>query len=430
MGGGGVFRVAKFCKFLPEYRWHPIVLTVKEHDTEHIDAKLLTEVRKATIYKTAAIDLPLIYKKIAAGNDHPARRNPAYRERSDSHFLLKIKKVINDFLLIPDSRVGWIPFAVFNGFKICKKEKVNLIFSTGGPWTNHIIGLLLKFATKLTWTADFRDNWTQDPFTEYPTNFRRKIEEKLEKWVLKKADKVITTTQSIRDDLLKQCGKHENPKFNIIRNGYDREDFINLKFTTPSKFTITHTGNFYARRTPKYFLKAVRSLIDDSLVSKDGIKVKFVGAPSRESLDLIKNMGLGNVVECTGSISHERSIQTMCDSDLLLLIIGTEQSECTGKVFEYLATNKHILSLSGVGELSKLLNEFSNITTVDPYNVEDIKSAVYHLYLQKESDGLSGNSRHSSIKKYERKKLTSQLSHIFDKCLEIETPQHSIDPKT
>ena len=36
-GGGGVQRVLKFCKYLPDYGWNPIVLTVKDGEFPAFD---------------------------------------------------------------------------------------------------------------------------------------------------------------------------------------------------------------------------------------------------------------------------------------------------------------------------------------------------------------------------------------------------------
>ena len=42
-GGPGVQRVLKFCKYLPEYGWEPVILTVKDGEYPSRDETLLSE---------------------------------------------------------------------------------------------------------------------------------------------------------------------------------------------------------------------------------------------------------------------------------------------------------------------------------------------------------------------------------------------------
>ena len=421
MGGGGVFRVLKFCKYLPRFNWLPVVLTVKEHDAESFDETLLKEIPEAQIYKTYSVDLPLFYKKYLKkkrkkGSDTPT----AGADRSRGVFNA-IKQFVDNFILIPDSRIGWIPFAVYKGFKIWKKDGVDLIFSTGGPWTNHLIGLLLKLLTQLPWVADFRDPWTQNLIFDYPFRLRKTLEEQMEKCVLSKADWIVTATHSIANDLQDKYPGIDREKFVTIRNGFDSDDFSDIKVEKMNGFNITHTGNFYLKQSPKYFLQALRELLDENRVPKINIKVNFVGVLDKRSKEIIRSLRLDSVVRCIGIVPHNRSIQWMCSSDILLLVVSDERTIVTSKVYEYMMANRPILALSGEGEASNLLKRTDMAIIVSSRNVKEIKNAIYNLYLKKQAGRLVVAPNFSFIRKFDRKKLTRQLSTLFDKCINIDT---------
>ncbi|MFX6461567.1 hypothetical protein ABTG33_18475, partial [Acinetobacter baumannii] len=72
--------------------------------------------------------------------------------------LKKMKK----YLLVPDDQILWFPYAMKKGLEIFKQHQIDVVFSTSGPYTNHLVGLYLKRKTGLPWIADFRDPWTQN----------------------------------------------------------------------------------------------------------------------------------------------------------------------------------------------------------------------------------------------------------------------------
>lgn len=67
-GGPGVQRVLKFAKYLPEFGWEPIVLTVKDADYPARDESLLKEIPPAVrVYRTK------ILNRMTSTEDSPKR---------------------------------------------------------------------------------------------------------------------------------------------------------------------------------------------------------------------------------------------------------------------------------------------------------------------------------------------------------------------
>jgi len=107
LGGGGVFRTLKFTKYLLEFGYQPYVLTVKNPMYREKDSTLVEEIpMEAEIYRTFSFE-------------HRILRAP----RALLNINLK-------WLYMPDQNVGWLPFGVFSGTKIVRKENIDLIYAT------------------------------------------------------------------------------------------------------------------------------------------------------------------------------------------------------------------------------------------------------------------------------------------------------------
>ena len=61
----GVYRPVKFAKYLPEFGWRPIILTVKNYSTACLDQSLLENLpEEARIYRAHSIELKRLEKAI------------------------------------------------------------------------------------------------------------------------------------------------------------------------------------------------------------------------------------------------------------------------------------------------------------------------------------------------------------------------------
>jgi glycosyltransferase involved in cell wall biosynthesis len=317
------------------------------------------------------------------------------------------------WIFIPDINVGWLPFAVRRGEQIIKKEGIDVIYATAPIYTSLLIACLLKRRTGKPLVIDFRDPWTQNVFTKYPTKLHRKIEEKLEKYVLMTADYIITATEPMR---LKLIEKHPflKGKCATITNGFDPEDFKGLtRSPNREKFAITFTGYLYGLRTAKYFLIALKELFKEKNEVKDKIQVLFAGPTSKQTKDLVRDLSPPNVLKLVGYVSHQESLKLMLDSDLLLLIIAPEEPYTyTTKLFEYLGTKRPILALvPPQGVAADLIRSTKAGIIVPPKDTNSIKQAIFKLFQEWERGDL--RTIQSDVSEYDRKVLTEKLSEVF-----------------
>jgi glycosyltransferase involved in cell wall biosynthesis len=393
LGGGGVFRTLKFTKYLPRFGFKPYVLTVKNSMYPTRDPTLLSEIpQEVRIIETFSLE-------------HKLFQMPFYALRATPKWVF-----------IPDINVGWLPFAVRRGEKIIKKEVIDVIYATAPIYTSLLIACLLKRRTGKPLVIDFRDPWTQNVFTKYPTKLHRKIEEKLEKYILMTADHIITATEPMRLKLIEKYPFLKG-KCTTITNGFDLEDFKGLtRSTQREKFTITFTGYIYGLRTSKHFLIALKELISEEKDIESKIQVVFAGPPNKQTTNLVKKLELQDIVKFLGYVSHQESLKLMVNSDCLLLIIAPEEPySYTGKLFEYLGAKRPILALiPPQGVAADLIRSTKTGVIVPPGNINPIKQTISQLFQKWKKRDLIIKS---DVSEYDRKTLTEKLAKVFEQVI-------------
>ena len=396
LGGAGVQRTLKFVKYLREFGWNASVLTVHPHRSALTDTTLLNEVISDTIiYRTMAPALP-------------------------ARLPWKIRNSIARWFLIIDEQIGWLPFAVSRGKELLQSSGIDALVSTSAPYTSHLISYQLRDFAQVPWVADFRDPWIDNFTTQYPTRLHASLAQRFEQSVITRADRTMVVSEPMRKAILKRYAELPEDQVITLTNGYDPADFVSA--TPPSKrnskFTITYTGSFYANaRSPSNFLTGLNMCLDDQRIARDKIQVVLVGNLASKINDEIHQINLSDVIQITGYVPHQSSISYLLQSDLQLLIIGSlpgSQAIFTGKIFEYLASNKPILALAPPGAACDLILEARAGEVVAPDDIDEIANQLCMFYTKWESGSLHLNSDLSVIQRYDRRLLTQQLAGILD----------------
>ncbi len=401
LGGSGVQRSLKLVKHLQNLGWSPTVLTVGETDYQK-DVSLLDEVgENVKIIRLSTLKLDKLYRFIS--------------EIAPKRFL----RPILHSLFIPDEKIGWSLLSFFTARKLIEKEKIDLVFTTSAPYSAHISGLLIKKFYKVPWVADFRDEWSENPFVIYPAVIK-KINKFLEKIVLKNASKIVTVSEPMTKGLEKNLDETQKQKFITITNGFANDSFKAVKKTKSIKsiLVFVYTGSFYGQRNGDVFFKALSSLIKKKRIPKKKVKVYMIGDVGDLNL---RRFGLNKVVEVKGYLNHKNSINYLAKSDVLLLFInaGAGKASLTGKIFEYIASSKPIFALVPEnGEAANLIQQTRTGVVVGiTSSSSKIEAELLKVYKQWEKKELKINPDWELIFNYEQQKLTKRLVGVFNQCV-------------
>jgi glycosyltransferase involved in cell wall biosynthesis len=408
LGMGGTQRSAKFAKYLPQCGWLPHVVTVKDVAYYAYDYSLLEELKECSIYRTESFDpLRLLarFKKTTQRASQPSNSSQTKGTLS----------LINDFFLIPDSKILWLPFAIAKSIKIIRQKKVKIVLTTSPPHSSHIGGLILKLFTSVKWVADFRDDWTGGESQACPTAIHYAVHRFLEKLVLKKADNIIGMCDKLTNSLMKKSGTNKS-NFSTITNGYDSDDFKSwLDLPLNDKFTITHCGSISRVSNPEPFLAGLKLFVDQHQNMSDKLCVQFIGADIYGLLPkLIDLYGLKEIVQHIPYVPHQQAIEKIMTSHLLLITIIKKTTEeiITGKIFEYLGSGKPILLISSGGEVASMIASSQRGSVVHPEQIAKI-SLVLQEYFRLFENGRWYSYQPLEFNQYDRFNLTKQLAGIF-----------------
>jgi glycosyltransferase involved in cell wall biosynthesis len=149
---------------------------------------------------------------------------------------------------------------------------------------------------------------------------------------------------------------------------------------------IAYVGAFQASIRPDAFLQALKTVRDDDPDFARDVRVRFVGASDPESATAVDRLGLGDVVERTGFISHDQAVREMVSADVLLQVLGMDpglRHAIGSKLPEYLASGSAYLLLGPAdGEAAEIVTRAHAGIVVPPDDVDAVAAALRTLYAQ------------------------------------------------
>ncbi len=409
-GGAGVQRWLKFSKYLPEFGWEPIILTVDPEYAAYpvTDFSLKEDLPSLVkVYFTPAINYFGIYKK-----DISKIPSAGFANSIDNTLKGKLLRFIRGNFFLPDPRKGWNKYAIKKACELIETEGIKNVITTSPPHSTQLIGLKIKKKyPALNWIADLRDPWTDIYYYKqfYPTFFSKLIDLGYEESVLRKADKIITVGASLKNLFSLKVKGIEN-KTEVITNGYDKDDFSGMIAQTPSKFTITYVGTLSDIYPIDGFLNALYSFKEKG----NEFILRFIGSVSQKQKDLIQSKTIDSIVEFIPYVDHAEAIKYMLNTSVLLLIIPDHQSNksiITGKLFEYLASGKPIVCLGPAdGDAAGIIENTGHGIT---FSYSDSKGVSE--YLSTLFSGISIIEKRSP-EVFSRMELTRKIIPLFSNC--------------
>jgi len=409
-GGAGVQRWLKFAKYLPEFGWQPIILTVdpKYATYPQRDESLSSEVdSNCIVYTTKSFELYNLYKLISGKKEVPYG---GFANESKETSFQKISKFLRGNFLLPDPRKGWNKFALKKAGELIRQFNIETVVTTSPPHSTQLIGLKLKQKFNIRWIADLRDPWTD---IYYYNQFKHtalalNVDKRYELKVIENADMLITVSQDVKRIFAEKSKLAIAEKTVVIPNGYDEEDFRINNISAESKKVITYTGTISEAYDVSGLLSALTKLPEDL---KSEILIRFVGKVPPSIAQKFNSIGIET--ELTGYVDHSKSIEYLLRSNMLLLVIPkvkNNQGILTGKFFEYLASQKPILAIGPTdGDLNRIIQETQCGRLYDYTDTDGI-----NLFIQENLNQPKVNPDVKGVNRYSRKELTRTISGLLE----------------
>lgn len=429
----GGLRSSGYARYLPDYGWNPYVLTINKKYLQNPDAERLKGLEHVPIFRTRMFpSFPDNYVKLKAFLFSLVKREKILVEDLQREYAanepnvesdykkigMRFKRFIFSLLVLPDGENGWIIPGLVGALRVIRKNRINVILTSGPPHSAHIIGLIAKRLTRVSWVADFRDPWAAQLHNRIYTisPLAIKLHHLLEKQVVDHADAVVTTTGMLADLFKDVYSLSSNKKIQFIPNGYDPEkipaDDETEKYT---KFTIAYTGVLYMGRSPEPIFAALKQLMDEGHISPDKINLKLVGQcetiQGKSTSEVISQYGLEDVVELTGQVTHNEALKIIKKSHLALLLAPDQKLQVPAKVYDYIGCGAEILAIAEDSATSRLVKSAHAGMVFDADDIDGIKEFIYQSLKNKNLVRLKENKPETN---FSRKNLTGTLSDILN----------------
>ncbi|QQQ30031.1 glycosyltransferase family protein [Chryseobacterium indoltheticum] len=410
-GGPGVQRWLKFAKYLPEFGWKPIIYTPENPSYPLLDESLMKDVPD---------DLEIVRTKIWEPYQLAEKLNKSNKKFKAGQFDVgnnqswksKLSIWVRGNFFIPDARVFWVKPSTQFLEQYLKINNIETIVTSGPPHSMHLIGLNLKKKfPNLKWIADFRDPWTEISYYKHLklTNRSDKKHRQLESQVFKNADITLATSYTDAENFRKNGANAL-----CITNGFDETDSNPQTLqpsNSPTQFTLSYIGVLEQLRNPENLWKALDNLVKTNSDFAENFNLKFVGRIDNKILEVIEKSSLKDHIQNLGYVSHDKAVDEMAKSSLLLITNFPNDSSkgiIPGKIFEYLATGKQIISFGpNEADVAKILDETKagkHFGYNDSKKIEDFILEKFELW---KNGNLLENTQ--NIEQFSRKNLTKQL---------------------
>ena len=189
----------------------------------------------------------------------------------------------------------------------------------------------------------FRDPWSEVFYNQSLYRLASSIrkDKALEAQVLQKADGILTTIGGGFHTSLKAIAPQQH--LVALPNGFDAKSFKAIRpEPAPDQFHLVYTGLLTKNQAYPQIVRALQPLSE-----KTAIRWTLAGQIAPDIVAYIQKQLPRVVVDYRGYLSHPQAIALMKSASLLLNFSfeGAHQQMISGKLLEYTATQRPILSL-------------------------------------------------------------------------------------
>jgi glycosyltransferase involved in cell wall biosynthesis len=411
--GGGVYRPLGFVKYIGLYGWRPVVVTMEAESYWITDESLLADVpADCDVRRTKTLSGQAVLSWLRASG---GKRGGQVRSSRTFGTLRRLGAAA----LVPDTYIGWYPFAVREATRLLRERPISAIYSTSPPETSHLVAWRLHTMTGIPWVADFRDPWMNLHLLPTATPLHRRLHEMLERRVCLRASVVVAHPWH-REKLLAtypSMGPVE-----LIRNGYDPSHVESLDGIEPEKdrFQIVHAGMLTQKRTAVPLLRALRIFLDDVPCAAERCRVVLVGPRESENDAAVRELGLSSIVVFRDAVRHAETLKVEKASHILVLIKHANpvyDGIVPGKLYEYIGVRRPILALVPEGEARDIVSKLGRGEVAQQDDAAEIARKIKLMYEKYSRGTLDTDYDLSPVPEYRRDLLAGRLAERLDRLL-------------
>ena len=304
-----------------------------------------------------------------------------------------------------EGRWNWALSSLFSLFY--GHGKYTFIYSTGGPASVHLLGIVYAKLLKSKLFIELQDPLTGEDIGR--NKFSKLGLSLFEKFFVKNAYRVIYCTKNACKYSKESYPKYEKKIHHIYPGSYLEQGVESINFSE-KKIRFTYLGSLYSTRNVTNLMEAIEKLHEDNPIYINKLKIDLFGNIEEKILNEIKSFK-HDIFVVNGLVSRELALNESLKSDVLLLIQNTDNRSMNTipfKTYDYLRTGKLIFALTyNNKEINNLLTDHNHIVA-DASNFENI----YHG-LKKIIDNISELNFKITKSKLTPKKAVEEMLQLL-----------------
>lgn len=265
-----------------------------------------------------------------------------------------LRRALAYWIFNPDPAVVWAKAAARHPKVAHAMQDADFILSSSPPESAHVGAWMLSKKFGVPHIMDMRDGWLDEPLKPllHSSALRRWQERRLESCIAHDA-KAIQVTSDVWEEMFDARYPQLVNKVHVLTNGYPAQmPPVSTRVKGPDEeLLLIHAGRFtgsHLSRTPDLLLTPLLKHL--SHAGRKG-SVHMYGDLSADELAAIEMFqpqfeDIGWYLECVSAVPRSRMLEILQEADGLLLL-SASHAALPSKLFEYIATGKRILYVTG-----------------------------------------------------------------------------------
>lgn len=269
----------------------------------------------------------------------------------------RIAAVLGALAVLDKTTAGQL-WAIPRVAAFARRHRCALVYATSGPPASLTLGRIVARLTGLPLVLDLRDPWSIEP------NYRarwspegRALADRIEAGAFAAADRIVLNTRASRDAHIERyAGRVPAERFTFVRNFFDPDFFTSPPGAPAAEgpFRVVYFGHLRPSKNALLFLAALARLVAEG--PPGGVELLTFGEMTAAEQSAIAALGLGDVVTRGEWLPLPRALELLGTAHLLLDLMGPgHHLQISGKIYDYLAAGRPILSISPNPEVGEVL---------------------------------------------------------------------------
>jgi glycosyltransferase involved in cell wall biosynthesis len=289
--------------------------------------------------------------------------------------------------LFPEQYGPWGAAAVRKALATHARKRFDLVIATGNPFASFGAAWWLHRLTGVPYVVDYRDSWTLDLFNDIPRYAPEHPAWGWEDKILRDAGFSVFVNEALRNWHQERYPAYAD-RMTITPNGWDPE-LLDVGSDAPEAAT-TSTGPLrYGYLGTISEVQPVEELVGAFELAREhpdlagaelnlhGYLGFFKGGNALLASRLGVDGSIDNGIHYRGPVSKTDVGQVYQDNDVLVFMAGGAKYVTSGKIFEYMATGRPIVSVHEPGiAATEVLRDYPLWFTADSMDVAEIAHSM------------------------------------------------------